>query len=511
MKPLFYGLTAILSLSIFYISFSWQAALCGAVAYILAGVMGVIHSSSLKFQMKMLVKYLHDFYDGKKPEQIHLENHLFQDIDVLLEKISTKINTLSSDYVRAQVSICSAAGDLASAQSNLSTNVDVVVNGLKDISNEVDGLTNISSQVAQMCGNSKTSAESCLEKSIECSKAMQDNVEKMNMIGIAVESIVGTMEDFMVYSGEIKESVKGIKDIADQTNLLSLNASIEAARAGEAGRGFAVVADEVRKLAEKTTSFTADVENVVDKLHTRTQSMADQVNQNANQVKEAVILTKNAGDTIEEIRQQTSSILSMVNETFDAMEKQNTRTHGMAKEILSLNEETYAAAALTHDSILLGQALTSIGNDMKTKSASFGTITKVFFEFTPELHTGFHEQDRQHQKLIDIMNALYVAFGKSNDKASIGRVIDELIDYTKTHFEWENVLMKDLGFSATEGHMAIHKKFVDEVIDLKHRFNSGEQIMGVNVMDFLKDWLERHILKTDVVLAKFLKENMKNI
>lgn len=510
MQKFIFLFVAVASLLIIYITLGAKAAVSGIVVYIISGVMAFLHISSFNIQIKLLAKYLSNFYHDKKQDNITFSDANLEEIYMLLKKITQKVNSLSSDYVRAQISICSAANDLAMAQNSLSLNVSTVVSELRDISTEVDGLTNISSRVAQMCGESKSLAENCLEKNVECSNAMQTNVDMMNNIGEAVESIVGTMADFMEYSGEIKESIKGIKEIADQTNLLALNAAIEAARAGESGRGFAVVADEVRKLAEKTTSFTVVVEKVVDKLHQRTETMATQVNENANQVKEAVVLTRNAGDIIEEIRNQTTSILTTVNETFTEMEKQNSRTYGMAQQILTINEETDAAANLTNESIRLGNALTIIGTDMKTKSASFGEVQTVFFEFTPELHTGFHEQDRQHQKLIDLINAVYTALSSGSSKATLEQVIDELINYTETHFEWENVLMKKLGFSAVEGHMSMHKKFVDEVIEFKHRLTSGGQVMGVNVMAFLKDWLEGHIMKTDVVLAKFLKENMEN-
>ena len=88
--------------------------------------------------------------------------------------------------------------------------------------------------------------------------------------------------------------------------------------------------------------------------------------------------------------------------------------------------------------------------------------------------------------------------------------VDEIPDVDAA-LPYENDLMKQYGFSATEGHIAIHKKFVDQVIGLKKRFEAGEKIMGVNVMDFLKDWLESHIMKTDKVLAKFLKSNVPNV
>ena len=512
MKKLIAPFIMAIALVLLYFLAGIAAVVGGGVAFAISVILWKINISSLNKQATDIKNFLTDFCDNKPTQPIKTKaGSMFDGIDELLSQTIHKFKALASDYVRSQVSICSAAEDLASAQSNLSSNVSVVVNGLRDISSEVEELKNTSYQVAQMCGESRQSAESCLNKSMECSKAMGENIQMMNHIGTAVESIVGTMSDFIEYSGKIKASITGIKDIADQTNLLALNAAIEAARAGDSGRGFAVVADEVRKLSEKTTSFTAEIAEVVDTLYNRTKSMSEQVNENAKQVKTAVISTQEAGNMIEDIGRQSSSILDMVNDTFDSMENQNKRTLNMAEQISAINLETDAAAVLTSDSLQLGDALTTIGRGMEEKSKSFGGSVSVFFEFTPELHTGFHEQDRQHQKLIDLINALYKAFSDSNDRNAIGRVLDDLIDYTVYHFGYENDLMKELGFSATEGHMAIHKKFVDQVIHLRQRFDAGEKIMGVNVMDFLKDWLESHIMKTDKVLAKFLKANVPNV
>lgn len=507
MKRVIFPLISLIFIALFYFAAGWQGSACGAAAFAAAFVMRRFYAVSVKKQAAEAEKFLKDLCEDRDPGKANLGSEgVFGGIGVLLNKTYGKLKALSADYVRAQVSICSSAADLASAQSSLSANVSNVVNGLHRISSDVEELKEISSQVAEMCGNSKSSAESCLDKSVECGSAMKENIDMMNSIGAAVESIVHTMADFMTYSGAIKESITGIKEIADQTNLLALNAAIEAARAGESGRGFAVVADEVRKLAEKTTTFTGEIEKVVDTLHLRTESMSSQVNENAQAVKAAVVSTQSAGDMIEEIRGQTRSILDMVNETFSAMERQNGKTVEMAGQISEVNGETDAAAVLTEDSLKLGDALTSIGREMEEKSRAFAAHGSVFMEFTDELHTGFHEQDNQHKKLIDLINELYIAFSKSGGRASIGRVLDELMSYTEWHFEYENDLMRRLGYGATEGHIAIHRKFVSEVEDLRKRFNSGENIMGVNVMDFLKDWLASHIMKTDKVLAKFLIE-----
>ena len=182
-----------------------------------------------------------------------------------IHKFNEKLTHLYSRFSVSNVHISSIAFEISNVQAALNTNVKTVNDKLNSVSGKVMDLNKTAEQVNIMCENSKTAAELCLDKTNQCTKSMDNNMVKMRQIEQTVDGIVMIMNDFVSYSNEIKNSIQGIEDIADQTNLLALNAAIEAARAGESGRGFAVVADEVRKLAEKTTSFTAEIEKVVDK------------------------------------------------------------------------------------------------------------------------------------------------------------------------------------------------------------------------------------------------------
>ena len=348
-------------------------------------------------------------------------------------------------------------------------------------------------------------AETCLAKTSQAGTAMETNILKMQQIQETVDAIVATMGDFVIYSNDIKQSIGNITDIADQTNLLALNAAIEAARAGESGRGFAVVADEVRKLAEKTTSFTAEIEKVVDKLHSRTAEISSQVNINADQVKEAIGITMDTGAIVIDIREETTGMLDITKKIVNAMVDQNDGIATITKSIEQVYEENGVALNRTLESQKLGNNLDHIATEMKENSKDYSAGEGQFMSFTSSLSVGYNAIDEQHIRWIDLINTVYNSLASGSSREKLGMVLKELVDYTVWHFGFENKMMNTYNYPEKDSHMKLHRDFIAEIKKLEERYESGEDIMGVNVLEFLKNWLSDHIMKVDTRLGAYLE------
>jgi methyl-accepting chemotaxis protein len=141
-------------------------------------------------------------------------------------------------------------------------------------------------------------------------------------------------------SAQIGEIVQVIEEIADQTNLLALNAAIEAARAGEAGRGFAVVADEVRKLAERTQKATKEISKTIRKIQQDTATAVEAAQTGADQVKSGIHLAENAGQALETIVSSIRNVGDMIYQVAAAAEQQSVTAEHIGKNIEAISQVT---------------------------------------------------------------------------------------------------------------------------------------------------------------------------
>jgi methyl-accepting chemotaxis protein len=144
--------------------------------------------------------------------------------------------------------------------------------------------------------------------------------------------------------------VNVIKEIADQTNLLALNAAIEAARAGEQGRGFAVVADEVRKLAERTAKSTQEIAGMIGKIQNSTREVVASMESSVGRVSSGVDLANQAGQSITQIKNESTRVAQVVGNISDALREQSEASRSIAQnveKIAQMSEENSAAVLQT--------------------------------------------------------------------------------------------------------------------------------------------------------------------
>ncbi|OHD13589.1 MAG: hemerythrin [Spirochaetes bacterium GWD1_27_9] len=134
----------------------------------------------------------------------------------------------------------------------------------------------------------------------------------------------------------------------------------------------------------------------------------------------------------------------------------------------------------------------------------------ALFIWKDEYTVNIKKIDEQHQKLVSILNELHSAMLGAKANAILGKTLDELIDYTKTHFKAEEELMQRYNYSDFPTHKEAHKIFIDKVSDFQNEFKNGKKMISVEILFFLKDWLVTHINGVDKKYSKFLNDNGVN-
>ncbi|STQ89847.1 methyl-accepting chemotaxis protein [Iodobacter fluviatilis] len=204
-------------------------------------------------------------------------------------------------------------------------------------------------------------------------RVIENTVKEVNSIASAIELAAEAIADLDQRSDEIGGIVQVIREVADQTNLLALNAAIEAARAGEQGRGFAVVADEVRKLAERTTSATGEIGDKITAIQKSAQVATSTMKGAVKQVTVGVSFAEEAGKTVEIIIGNAHMIESEVQSISDAMSEQNqagTQIAGSVEQITNMVEQNSTAAKQTNQQ---SHELKNIASNLREEIARFKT------------------------------------------------------------------------------------------------------------------------------------------
>ncbi len=227
----------------------------------------------------------------------------------------------------------------------------------KQLSLASDDIARMAATIEEVSGNAERSsdvARHSVDVAHKGGAAVRRTIDGMNTIRETIQETSKRIKRLGESSQEIGNIVELINDIADQTNILALNASIQASMAGEAGRGFAVVADEVQRLAERSTNATKQIEVLVRTIQADTNEAVVSMERSTTDVVGGALLAENAGASLEEIEQVSNQIASLVQNISDSAREQAGAAEAVTKNMSVLeeiNSQTAASTSETTDSI----------------------------------------------------------------------------------------------------------------------------------------------------------------
>ncbi|MDR1423933.1 MAG: methyl-accepting chemotaxis protein [Azoarcus sp.] len=252
----------------------------------------------------------------------------------------SNINAAARGVVDTASAVSATASQVAESSANQSSATSAMAAAVEEMTVSI-------STVSSNAEETRTLAHEAGQTSEHGSELILRTAEEMNQIANTVGTASSVILDLGEASKQITSVVNVIKEVADQTNLLALNAAIEAARAGEQGRGFAVVADEVRKLAERTAQSTVDISSMVDKIQTSAKGAVETMQQVVAQVDAGKTLAQEAGECISSIQSGANRVSLAVTEISSALREQSRASQDIAKHVESvaqMSDENHAAA-----------------------------------------------------------------------------------------------------------------------------------------------------------------------
>ncbi|WP_409457072.1 methyl-accepting chemotaxis protein [Pseudomonas oryzihabitans] len=225
--------------------------------------------------------------------------------------------------------------------------------------------------VARNAVQTAEAADTAVQHANEGTQVLRQTVRQIDQLSAEVEQAALAMNQLETDSGKIVNVLDVIKSVAEQTNLLALNAAIEAARAGEAGRGFAVVADEVRALAQRTQQSTQEIQQLVETLQSGTLTVVERMTASRNLTSNSVALIRDTGTALDHICAGISGVQAMTQQIATAAEEQSSVADEVNRSVLNVREIADQAATASAQTNQASADLARLGQDLQAQVQHF--------------------------------------------------------------------------------------------------------------------------------------------
>ena len=344
----------------------------GAVSIVLGLMASIFLINNFVTRINRVANAMNRVADGDLSTQLKIYaedeiGELGRNINRMLTSISTMI-----------ASIKNTANHVASASNSLYANSEQIATGNEQVAAQTgtvatasEEMAATSSDIARNCITAAGSSRQASDLATEGVSVVRETVAGMNRIAERVKETAATVETLGSRSDQIGEIVGTIEDIADQTNLLALNAAIEAARAGEQGRGFAVVADEVRALAERTSRATKEIGQMIKAIQTDTRGAVAAIEEGVHEVERGTNDAAMSGKALEDIFNQISDVTLQINQIATAAEQQSATSMEISSNIQQITDVIQTSATFSFDSASSARELSTCAEGLQRLVGQF--------------------------------------------------------------------------------------------------------------------------------------------
>ena len=292
---------------------------------------------------------------------------LIHDLGTFIENLQTSIREVKEEARN----VSSHAGKILQDSHDIASNADDGSHRVAEVATAVQEMTATIGENSRNAVKTSETAKRAKKAAEQGGTVVEETVTSMKGIADVVRKSSHTIQELGRSSDQIGEIISVIDDIADQTNLLALNAAIEAARAGEQGRGFAVVADEVRKLAERTTKATKEIASMIKKIQLDTQGAVKAMEEGTARVDEGIGRADRAGASLRDIVQISQEVTDMIMQIVAASAQQTTASDQISRNVEAISTTTGQTAHGTQQIARSAEELNSLTERLHTLLRKF--------------------------------------------------------------------------------------------------------------------------------------------
>lgn len=342
----------------------------GAVLLVAVVMLVSISSTAIYLlrSLRLINDRLRDIADGDGDLTKRIELQSRDELGTLAVSFNNfveKLHDIISQVSQGTLQVASASYELQANAEQMAHGAEAAATQVNTVASSSEVLAASTFEISNNCGTVAESSRRANDSAQTGAVVVEKTVDIMARIAERVKDSARTVESLGARGNQIGEIISTIEDIADQTNLLALNAAIEAARAGEQGRGFAVVADEVRALAERTSRATREISQMIKGIQGETRGAVLAMEQGVKEVELGSEEAARSGEAIRTILEQFRTLDCQVGEISAAAEDQTRVTTEISTNVMQITEIIETTAKGVADSAEAAQGLAELSDQLK--------------------------------------------------------------------------------------------------------------------------------------------------